>query len=53
MPTSSSSATVRNIGLPSGPSAASNIPFETIPPIFLGSRFVQTTTTLPTNSSGL
>lgn len=53
MTTSSSSLTVRNIGLPSGPSAASNIPFETIPPIFLGSRFVQTTTTLPTNSSGL
>jgi hypothetical protein len=48
----SSFATVRKIGLPLGPSAASNIPFETISPIFLGSRFVHTTI-LPTNSSGL
>ena len=48
-----SSVIVKNTGLPFGPSAARSIPLETILPIFFGSRLVQTTTSLPTNSSGL
>ena len=53
MPSGMSSVIVRNTGLSSGPSAAKSMPIEIIFQIFLDSRFVHTTTTLPTNSSGL
>ena len=52
-PIGASSLMVRNIGFPSNPSAANNMPLEIIPPILRGSIFVQITTTLSINSSGL
>src|SRR5580692_2243222 len=52
-PAGTSSAKVQRTGLPSGPTeAASNMPLDSRPRIFLGARLVTITTLRPTRSSG-